>query len=282
VRFDGVDLTGCSERELRSYRGDRIAHVFQNPGSALDPVYTVGDQLVETIGYHRDLPAAAARERAVELLDRVGIPDPASRADEYPHEFSGGMRQRVVVALALANDPDLLVADEPTTALDVTIEAGLLELLADLQRERDMAVLYVTHDLGVVAELADRVVVLYAGRVMERAPVERLFRSPAHPYTRALLEAMPGHGERRPIGGSLPDPTDPPDGCRFHPRCPHAVAACRTDPHPEELPVDDGAAACVYHDPRSRGDPATLRAEYEPPSAWGEEPDPATDGGADR
>jgi peptide/nickel transport system ATP-binding protein len=278
VRFDGTDLTGLSEAGLREYRGDRIAHVFQNPGSALDPVYTVGDQLVETVGYHRDLPRAAARERAVELLDRVGIPDAATRADDYPHEFSGGMRQRVVVALALANDPDLLVADEPTTALDVTIEAQILDLLADLQRERDLALLYVTHDLGVVAELADRVVVLYAGRVMERAPVGRLFRSPAHPYTRALLAAMPGHGERQPIGGTLPDPTDPPDGCRFHPRCPYAVDACREGAHPEEFPTADGAAACVYHDPQGREDPAEIRAGHEPPSAWGAE----TDGGVDR
>jgi peptide/nickel transport system ATP-binding protein len=257
--FDGTDLTELSSRELRAFRGDRIAHVFQNPGSALDPVYTVGDQLVETIRYHRDAGEAAARRRAVDLLDQVGIPNAASRADEYPHEFSGGMRQRVVVAMALANDPDLLIADEPTTALDVTIEAQLLELLDGIQAERDMAMLYVTHDLGVVAELADEVVVLYAGKVMERGPVEDVFRRPAHPYTQALLRAIPGRGERESIGGTLPDPTAPPDGCRFHPRCPFAVEECGEGDHPAVQAAGVQAAACVYYDDATRYDAATVR-----------------------
>ena len=263
VVFDGTDLTNLSEKQLRSYRGDRIAHVFQNPGNALDPVYTVGDQLVETIRYHRDVSKATARERAIDLLDRVGIPNAPGRVDEYPHEFSGGMRQRVVVAMALANDPDLLIADEPTTALDVTIEAQVLELLAEIQDERDMAMLYVTHDLGVVAELADRVVVMYAGKVMERGPVEDVFRRPAHPYTQALLRSMPGRGERESIGGSLPDPSDPPAGCRFHPRCPHAVEDCRTGDQPSLH--EDGVqhVSCVYYDSTSRHEAATVRDDWE-------------------
>ena len=233
IRFDGTDLTDCSASTLQSHRGGRIGHVFQNPQDALDPVYTVGEQVVEAIRIHRDVPKAAAREQAVGLLDRVGIGEPEARFDDYPHQFSGGMKQRVVVAMALAPDPDLLIADEPTTALDVTIQRQVLNLLADLQAERGMAVLFVTHDLGVVAEVADRVVVMYAGRVMESAGVDALFDDPAHPYTRALLACLPGRGDPfETIGGSIPDPTDPPDGCRFHPRCPHAVADCERGDHP--------------------------------------------------
>ena len=233
IRLDGTDLTDCSASTLRSHRGGRIGHVFQNPQDALDPVYTVGEQVVEAIRIHRDVSKATAREEAVGLLDRVGIGDAGARFDDYPHQFSGGMKQRVVVAMALAPDPDLLIADEPTTALDVTIQRQVLDLLADLQDERGMALLFVTHDLGVVAEIADRVVVMYAGRAMESADVEALFDDPAHPYTRALLACLPGRGDLfETIGGSMPDPTDPPEGCRFHPRCPHAVADCEHGDHP--------------------------------------------------
>ncbi|WP_255149325.1 ABC transporter ATP-binding protein [Halorarius halobius] len=249
VLFDGADLTELSASRLRDVRGGRIAHVFQNPQGSLDPVYTVGEQIIEAIRLHRDDSKAEARERAIDLLDRVGIPEPGTRVDDYPHEFSGGMRQRAVIAMALAPDPDLLVADEPTTALDVTIQASVLRLLRELVEEFDLGVLFVTHDLGVVAEIADRVVVMYAGKVMERGGVHAVFDDPAHPYTRALLRCLPGRGEAmETIGGTLPPATDPPDGCRFHERCPHAVGDCRTGEQPAFHPVDNGhEASCVYY-----------------------------------
>ncbi|MFB6119186.1 ABC transporter ATP-binding protein [Halosegnis sp.] len=253
VYFDGGDLTTYSDKQLRKLRGDRIAHIFQNPQETLNPVYRVGRQIGETIRIHdKDVSKAEARERAIDLLDRCGIPEPATRVDDYPHEMSGGMKQRVIIAMALAAEPDLLIADEPTTALDVTIQAQILRLLRDLQEELGMAVLFVTHDLGVVAEIADRVVVMYAGKVMERGGVYELFEDPAHPYTKALLECLPGRGDTtKAIGGSLPDATDPPDGCRFAPRCPHAVRECETGEHPDLLGVDGAEdshrAACIYY-----------------------------------
>jgi peptide/nickel transport system ATP-binding protein len=254
IIFDGEDLTNRSPSQLADVRGGRIAHVFQNPQGALDPVYTVGAQLVEAIQLHRDISKGGARERAIELLDRVGIPDAQSRIDEYPHEFSGGMKQRVVIAMALAGEPDLLIADEPTTALDVTIQAQILDLLTDLKIERDMAILFVTHDLGVVAEIADRVIVFYAGRVMERGSVYDVFRKPAHPYTQALFRCLPGQGEHREtISGAFPSATDPPDGCRFHPRCPHAIDECSISEQPPLEPVgdsEDHTAACVFYGER--------------------------------
>lgn len=272
VWFDGADLTTYSDGDLREIRGDRIAHVFQNPQGSLDPVYTVGEQIVETIRYHEAVPKSEARERAVRLLDRVGIPTPRTRVDEYPHEFSGGMQQRVVIAMALASDPDLLIADEPTTALDVTTEAEILELLADLQAEYGLAVLFVTHDLGVVAGIADRVVVLYGGTVMERGDAYDVFDRAAHPYTRSLLACQPGYGTLRPIGGETVDPTDPPDGCRFAPRCPAATPACESDGQPPLYPVDelgdgDHAAACVYYGPHF--DVADLDADIPGPRDGG-------------
>jgi peptide/nickel transport system ATP-binding protein len=253
VRFEGADLLSISEKRLREYRGSRIAYVFQNPQNTLDPVYTVGEQLAESVAEHAD-EGVDARARAVDLLDRVGIPDPAVRADNYPHEFSGGMKQRVAIARALAGDPDLLVADEPTTALDVTLESQILDLLADIQRERDTAVLFVTHDMGVVAEIADRVVVMYGGKVMERGPVEDVFADPAHPYTRALLRSLPdGDGLPEPIQGTPPDPTDHAAGCRFHPRCDYAVEACRTGDHPPDFELDDGRdVSCVHYETEDR------------------------------
>jgi len=251
VRFDGENLVEVSGKRLEQVRGGSIGHVFQNPQGALNPVYTVGTQIIEAVQLHRDATDREARERAIDLLDRVGIPEAASRVDEYPHEFSGGMRQRVVIAMALAAEPDLLIADEPTTALDVTIQAQILRLLRDIQEEFNMGIIFITHDLGVVAEIADRVVVMYAGKVMERAGVYELFENPAHPYTRALLECLPGRGDAtRAIGGSLPDSTDPPNGCRFHPRCEYAVDACMTGEQVAPLPVDgddDHRAACVYY-----------------------------------
>lgn len=264
VRFRGEELTDLPPKALRRHRGASIAYVFQNPQDALNPVHTVGWQVAEVVRIHEDVSRRAARKRAVDLLDRVDIPDPAATADAYPHELSGGMKQRVLVAVALAGEPDLLIADEPTTALDVTIQAQILDLLEELQRDLGMAVLFVTHDLGVVARVANRVVVLYAGRVMERGPVGRIFDAPAHPYTRALLACLPGRGrENGSIPGELPDPAAPPAGCRFADRCPYAVAACTEDAHPALHPVrptdtgDDHVAACVFHGPdheRSRLD----------------------------
>ena len=252
VRFDGENLTELPTKKLRNYRGNRIAHVFQNPQGALDPVYTVGAQLVEAIQFHRSASESASRKRAIELLDQVGIPEAASRINEYPHEFSGGMKQRVVIAMALAADPDLLVADEPTTALDVTTQAGILDLLNELKRDRDMAILFVTHDLGVVAEMADRVIVLYAGKVMERGTVFEIFEQPAHPYTRALFRSLPRRDKQpEPIGGTFPSATDPPAGCRFHPRCPHAVADCTTGDQPplESVTGDSNqVVSCIFYD----------------------------------
>jgi peptide/nickel transport system ATP-binding protein len=286
VVFDGMDLLAADEATMEEIRGGRIAHVFQNPGSALNPVYTVGWQLVEAIRLHRNVGKAAARERAVGLLDRVGIPEAAIRFHDYPHEFSGGMRQRVVIAMALAADPDLLIADEPTTALDVTTQAQILRLLGDLQAEYGLAVLLVTHDLGIVADVADRVVVMYAGKVMETADVFALFEEPSHPYTRALLRCLPGRSKRMTaIGGDVPDPTDPPSGCRFHPRCRYAIEECRANGQPPLYHVAPGArgtphgVSCVHYAPGM--DPGVVRAD--PIEVGAREPgrgDGETSGGA--
>jgi peptide/nickel transport system ATP-binding protein len=259
IRFEGRDLGSLTDRELTEIRGGDIAHVFQNPQGALNPVYTVGWQLVEAVRLHADVSKQEARERALELLDRVGIPDATARFSDYPHEFSGGMKQRVVIAMALASDPKLLIADEPTTALDVTIQAQILRLLVELQEEFDMSILLITHDLGVVAEIADRVVVLYAGKVMETADVYDLFEQPSHPYTRALLDCLPGRGgEMHSIGGTLPDPMDPPPGCRFAARCPYAVDACTEGDQPPLYAVEDAAheVSCVHFGPS--GDPSVV------------------------
>jgi len=250
VVFDGMDLTEMSVKQLRNVRGNRIAHVFQNPHGALNPVYTVGAQIAEAIRIHQNVSKKEAREEAIDLLDRVGIPEAGTRVDDYPHEFSGGMKQRVVIAMALSCKPDLLIADEPTTALDVTIQAQILRLLEDLQDEYGMSVIFVTHDLGVVAEIADRVVVMYAGKVMERGDVYQLFEEPAHPYTKALLRCRPGQGEEREaIRGSLPSMIEPPDGCRFAPRCPHAVTDCKNGDQPPMMSAEDPdhEVSCVYY-----------------------------------
>ncbi|MFM8735035.1 MAG: ABC transporter ATP-binding protein [Pirellulales bacterium] len=231
VLLDGpggpVDLAALPEARLRHVRGGRIGMVFQEPMTSLNPVFTVGDQVAEAVLLHRDTTRAAARRRALEMLRLVRLADPERRLHEYPHQLSGGMRQRVMIAMALACEPDLLIADEPTTALDVTIQAQILDLLADLRRRLGMAVLLITHDLGVVAETCDDVAVMYAGRIVEQAPVERLFAAPRHPYTSGLLAARPGPesgaaAQRQPlrtIPGSVPPPQSFPTGCRFHPRC---------------------------------------------------------------
>ena len=249
VRFEDTDLLALPDERLREYRGSRVSYVFQNPQNTLDPVYTVGEQLAESVAEHAD-EGVDHEARAVELLDRVDIPDPSVRSDDYPHEFSGGMKQRVAIARALAGDPDLIVADEPTTALDVTLESQILNLLADLQRERGTAILFVTHDMGVVAEIADRVVVMYGGNVMERGPVGEVFADPGHPYTQALLGSLPdGDDLPEPIPGAPPDPTEDTSGCRFHPRCAHAIEACRRDDSPPDFELGDGReVACVHYE----------------------------------
>ena len=237
VWFDGVDLASLTERESRPYRGGRIGMVFQEPGAALNPVLRAGSQVAEAIRAHRKMDRRAVRDAVVHALARVRLPDPERIARSYPHELSGGMQQRVMLAIALACDPDLLIADEPTTALDVTIQAQILELLRSLRAEIGLTVLLVAHDLGVVAENADRVGVMYAGRLVEEAPTVDLFAGPRHPYTRALLRSIPGNDNLAPGGrlvgldGTVPDPAAPPPGCRFHPRCPERFAPCdRDDP----------------------------------------------------
>jgi len=246
VRFEGSELVPYEGTAFGAVRGDRIGYAFQNARSALDPVYTVGDQIAEAVRLHRDVSKDAARERAVELLRTVGIAPAESRADEYPHQFSDGMCQRVALAIALAAEPELLIADEPTSALDVTIQARIIDLIDDLRTERDLALLLVTHDLRVVAALADRVVVMYAGTVVERGPVEAVFASPAHPYTRELFRSFTGDGD--PDRDGVAREELPSDGCRFRTECPHAVDACADGfPAFEAVEGDAHRAACVYY-----------------------------------
>ncbi|HET9286723.1 MAG TPA: ABC transporter ATP-binding protein [Gaiella sp.] len=229
VVFDGRDLTKLPERELEDIRGQRIAMIFQDPMTSLNPTLTIGTQLMETIRRHVDVPRSEARRRAVELLEEVRIPKAETRLKDYPHRLSGGMRQRVMIAIAISCEPDLLIADEPTTALDVTVQAQVLDLLDELRRDHDMAMIAITHDMGVIAEIADDVVVMYAGQVVEQAPSRELFARPEHPYTEALLGALPQledaasrTGRLTAIAGRPPDLVDPPDGCRFAARCPYA------------------------------------------------------------
>ena len=245
ARFEGEDLLRMPEEARRRLRGGAMAMVFQDPMSSLNPVHRVGDQVAEAIRVHRPLQADAARQAAVALLKRVGIADPERRARSYPHELSGGMRQRVMIAMAIANKPRLLIADEPTTALDVTVQAAILELLADLRRQEGMGLVLITHSLGVVAEVAEDVVVMYAAQVVESGPVAEVFARPLHPYTRALLAAVPdGQAEPEGIPGVVPRPDAWPPGCRFAPRCTHAVAACDAAPPPLEA-VAARAIRCI-------------------------------------
>jgi peptide/nickel transport system ATP-binding protein len=230
IRFQGRDLLALPERAMRDIRGNDISMIFQEPMTSLNPVLTIGRQLRETLRLHEGLERRAAEDRAVEMLNLVGIPEARRRLHEYPHQLSGGMRQRVMIAMALACDPKLLIADEPTTALDVTIQAQILDLMRRLREESGAAIVLITHDLGVVAEVCDEVVVMYAGQVVERAPVEALFRMPQHPYTVGLLGALPRLDHRRPrlaaIEGSVPNMSAPPAGCRFQARCPFRIPRC--------------------------------------------------------
>jgi oligopeptide/dipeptide ABC transporter ATP-binding protein len=250
VVFDGTDLLALPEPAMRAVRGARIGMIFQEPMTALNPVLTAGYQIAEALLIHQSISRRRAWERAVELLGEVGIPEPAARARDYPHQLSGGMRQRVMIAMAIACEPDLLIADEPTTALDVTIQADILDLLRRLRERRGMGLLLITHDLGVVAEQADRVAIMYAGRIVEEAPTPELFARPLHPYTRALLRSMPVLGAHRDrletIPGNVPDVTRRPSGCSFRDRCPLATPDCAVAPPPLEAKRPDHTAACIH------------------------------------
>lgn len=280
VTFDGESLADADESILREVRGNRIAHVFQNPQQALDPVYAVGEQIIETIELHGE--ADAPRERAISLLRRVGIPDAESRVDDYPHEFSGGMAQRVAIAIALAADPDLLIADEPTTAVDVTVQARLIELLRELTSE-GMALLLVTHDFRVVASMADRVLVMFGGTIVERGPVESIFDTPAHPYTQTLFESYDGLSKRadRYARDQIPS-----DGCRFRLECPYAVEECGGDDQPAfedaEATAGDHTASCVHY---GDGNPEEILAAADRIAATmgttGTAPEASTEGPSD-
>jgi peptide/nickel transport system ATP-binding protein len=250
VMIGGQELLGAPASVLERVRGGRIAMIFQDPTSSLNPVHRIGRQIAEALMLHRGMDGGAARAEAKRLLDQVGIPDAARRIDAYPHELSGGQNQRVMIAIALAGRPELLVADEPTTALDVTIQAQILELIQQLRRETGMALVLISHDLGVVAEACDRVAVMYAGRIVEQAPIARLFAAPAHPYTRGLLGALPPiQGPRRrlvAIPGGVPEPWAMPPGCAFAPRCPSRSAVCDSDLPPSVPLTASHEAACRH------------------------------------
>jgi peptide/nickel transport system ATP-binding protein len=236
VGFEGTNLLGLTNAAMRDLRGDRLAMIFQEPMTSLNPAFTIGEQIIETLVRHRGMNRAQARARAIELLRDVRIPSPEQRVDEYPHKLSGGMRQRAMVAIALACDPQLLIADEPTTALDVTIQAQVLDLIRSLKRKTNAAIVLISHDLGVIAEICDEVAVMYAGEIVEHAPVDALFEVPQHPYTIGLLASIPRLDRRvetlATIEGSLPDMSEVPQGCRFAPRCPFASEICVASPPP--------------------------------------------------
>jgi oligopeptide/dipeptide ABC transporter ATP-binding protein len=248
AEFEGTELIGAGDEDLRRLRGNRMAMIFQDPMSSLDPVYRIADQIAEQIQAHREVSKEEARARAIELLDAVGIPDAASRADAYPHEFSGGMRQRAMIAMGLSLEPSLLIADEPTTALDVTVQAQIIELLRDLNQRRDLSILLITHDIGVVAEIADRVAVMYAGRIVEYGTLDQIFYDPQHPYTWGLLGSLTRIDRPRPkrlpqIPGMPPSLLAPPRGCHFRPRCGHEFDRCTEVPGLEPR-VPDAPGHC--------------------------------------
>ena len=251
VRYRGRELLGLAPGELRKLRGAKLAMIFQDPMSSLNPVFTIGHQIAEGIRvHHPEVGRKEGARRAVELLELVGIPQPDRRARDYPHQFSGGMCQRAMIAMAVANDPELLIADEPTTALDVTIQAQILDVLRDIRQEKGVGIVLISHDLGVVAGLVDRVAVMYSGRVVERGPVDGVYYGSRHPYTRGLLASLPrldesGHSRLTAIRGAPPSLLDLPPGCVFHPRCPHAQADCQVD-DPRLRPVGPVESACHY------------------------------------
>jgi oligopeptide transport system ATP-binding protein len=266
IRFKGRDVLAMDDEAVRDLRGNRIAMIFQDPMTSLNPVFRVGDQIAESLRIHKGMSKAEAFERAVELLKLVGIPKAEARAKDYPHQFSGGMRQRAMIAMALACDPDVLIADEPTTALDVTIQAQILELMIELQQRTRSAIIMITHDLGVVADMADKVLVMYAGKPVEFGTADEVFYSPLHPYTWGLLDSLPRHdvsekGELVPIVGQPPSLIDVPSGCAFHPRCPYARDICRTEV-PEYRVIEGGhGSACHFSTDPSFRRGAAARAE---------------------
>ena len=252
ILFDGHNLAQVPEKVMRTIRGNRIAMIFQEPMTALNPVFTIGWQIEEALKYHTSMNRAQRRERVLELLQLVEIPNPEKRINEYPHQLSGGMRQRIVIAMALACEPEILIADEPTTALDVTIQAQILRLMQDLQKKINTAIILITHDLGVVAQVCDRVIVMYAGQIVEVASVTELFHTPQHPYTRALLDSLPrpdatGKGQRLPaIEGIVPSLFELPEGCRFHQRCRFAQEQCKAQPPQLEEHSKLHSARCFF------------------------------------
>lgn len=252
IRYKNQSLLQLSEKEWRKIRGNQIAMVFQDPMTSLNPVKTIGYQLSEVIQRHRGLSRQEARKESANMLEQVGISDPLKRLDQYPHEFSGGMRQRVMIAMALSCEPELLIADEPTTALDVTIQAQILDLIQDIKEKTNTSVILITHDLGVVAQVCTRVIVMYGGRIMEEAPVEELYRHPTHPYTQGLLKSIPARGGARerlvPIEGTPPTLIDPPSGCPFRERCPHAFHKCVERPPLFEVGDQTHRSACWLSD----------------------------------
>jgi oligopeptide/dipeptide ABC transporter ATP-binding protein len=239
IALDGFDLVHATETEMEQIRGNEISMIFQEPMTSLNPVYTCGDQIAEAVKLHEDMSSREAWAKAVQMMRDVGIPDPARRAKEYPHQLSGGMRQRVMIAMALSTDPSMLIADEPTTALDVTIQAQILELMKALRERNKMAIMLITHDLGVIAEMADEVVVMYAGKIVERSDVNTIFEKPHHPYTKGLLASIPRLGEHRErlevIKGVVPNPLNLPPGCLFKRRCPYAMPICDTEPPTQQV-----------------------------------------------
>ncbi|MDI6712019.1 MAG: ABC transporter ATP-binding protein [Anaerosomatales bacterium] len=258
IRFKGQDVLAMDDEAVRDLRGNRIAMIFQDPMTSLNPVFRVGDQIAESLRVHKGMDKREALERAVELLKLVGIPKAEARAKDYPHQFSGGMRQRAMIAMALACDPDILIADEPTTALDVTIQAQILELMIELQERTGTAIIMITHDLGVVADMADKVLVMYAGKPVEFGTADEVFYQPLHPYTWGLLDSLPRHdvsekGELVPIVGQPPSLIDVPPGCAFHPRCPYATEKCRSEvPQFRDIVGSHGSACHFSEDPEFR------------------------------
>lgn len=251
IFFEGEDLVKKPESAMRRIRGNEIAMIFQEPMTSLNPVYTVGDQIAEAIQLHQGLNKREALEKSIEMLRLVGIPSPEQRVKEYPHQLSGGMRQRVMIAMALSCNPKMLIADEPTTALDVTIQAQILELMKDLKQKLGMAIMLITHDLGVIAEMAERVIVMYAGKIVEEADVFSLFEKPLHPYTKGLVASIPRldqeKGEKlHVIEGVVPNPLNMPDGCRFHPRCPYATDKCVAEEPPLQEVAEGRYSACWH------------------------------------
>ncbi len=252
IKFNGEELVGISQKKMREYRGNDISMIFQEPMTSLNPVFRVGMQISESLVLHQHMTKAEARKKSIDLLNLVGIPRAEKVVDDYPHQLSGGMRQRVMIAMALACDPKILIADEPTTALDVTIQAQILSLMNDLQRETNTSIMLITHDLGVVAQVADHILVMYSGKIVESAPVKELFENPKHPYTQGLLASIPNLEDDRErlssIEGVVPNPINLPEGCYFAPRCKYAMDRCRREQPPQYIINEEHTTACFLYD----------------------------------